>query len=131
MPRSIARKRKAAIASVLARIRSRHCLNRCRSSLDREARRQRKPRNHSNTEATEARKHGTQKVHTLRAAEALSETISRPEGSFIGAMTNIHRCDTGSAEYNSGYMAIARTIDELDSRILELLQENARMTQAD
>ncbi len=28
-------------------------------------------------------------------------------------------------------MAIARTIDELDSRILELLQENARMTQAD
>src|SRR4029450_5637194 len=50
---------------------------------------------------------------------------------LITVIQNIHRTISSYSEYNSVPVGQMRTIDELDGLILELLQENARMTQAE
>jgi Lrp/AsnC family transcriptional regulator, leucine-responsive regulatory protein len=50
---------------------------------------------------------------------------------FIVATPNFHGYLTSNTEYNSAYMPSDRILDEVDARILEILQENARTTQAD
>jgi Lrp/AsnC family transcriptional regulator, leucine-responsive regulatory protein len=49
----------------------------------------------------------------------------------MGVQPNFHSLIYVEPAYNSGVVRIMRIIDELDAKILDLLQQNARITQAD